>query len=121
MRALTRNTKPYTCPQNGVCPWGLELEPEMLNPTHARRPGSIGEGARFLNLQLSNRLFGKTGGLDQLFEFLSVLKYKVSALLLHLLLPLCLSFLLPLPPLRRGHGLQFHASCACNQDIVTEL
>jgi len=42
-----------------------------------RRPGSIGEGARFLNRQLSNRLFGKTGGLSQLFDFLSLLQYKV--------------------------------------------
>ena len=43
------------------------------------RPGSIGEGARFLNRQLSNRLFGKTGGLSQLFDFLSLLQYKVHA------------------------------------------
>ena len=43
------------------------------------RPGSIGEGARFLNRQLSNRLFGKTGGLSQLFDFLSLLQYKVGA------------------------------------------
>lgn len=49
--------------------------PDRADP--ACRPGSIGEGARFLNRQLSNRLFGKTGGLDQLFEFLSVLEYKV--------------------------------------------
>ena len=43
---------------------------------HCRRPSSIGEGARFLNRQLSNRLFGKTGGLSQLFDFLSLLQYK---------------------------------------------
>ena len=46
---------------------------------NASRPGSIGEGARFLNKQLSNRLFGKTAGLSQLFEFLSLLQYKVRA------------------------------------------
>jgi hypothetical protein len=49
---------------------------------NARRPGSIGEGARFLNRQLSNRLFGKTAGLSQLFDFLSLLQYKVCALCL---------------------------------------
>jgi len=75
-----------SCEHLSGCPVGVKslLSAECIRPASARclqwcRPGSIGEGARFLNRQLSNRLFGKTGGLSQLFDFLSLLQYKVRA------------------------------------------
>ena len=58
------------------CSMSRQCQSGHRGAVEARRPGSIGEGARFLNRQLSNRLFGKTAGLSQLFDFLSLLQYK---------------------------------------------
>eukprot|EP00884_Botryococcus_braunii_P012793 jgi/Botrbrau1/21514/Bobra.174_2s0018.2 len=65
--------------------WTLEVDLEPFNSSfpHMSLPSSIGDGVKFLNRNLSSRLFNQTSSFHPLFDFLSTLKYNGQNLMLN--------------------------------------